>query len=188
MLTIRTWATILLQSSPEISLRHTSERRRHLGGCSRVLKRPLPKILVQGSCWSVRWERSRKRMGTFGPSMMGPMEFISIVPSESWIDWRFRGRTRSLSVLPCHKRPGRRSSGFLQTFLRPIGWFPSGGLTGRSWDAAHGPNDRVVWLNTVGTFGISSASILVEQIVWVRGPLGHSTDDDALGCADDLCG
>ena len=86
VLTIRTWTTILLQSSPEISLRHTSERRRHLGGCSRVLKRPLPKILVQGNCWSVRWERSRKRMGTFGPSMRGPMEFISIVPSESWID------------------------------------------------------------------------------------------------------
>ena len=73
------------------------------------------------------------------PHMMEPTEFILTALSKSLIDWRFRGQMRFLSVWPCLKRRGRRSSGSLQTFLRPIGWFPSGSPTGRSWDAAHRP-------------------------------------------------
>ena len=64
--------------------------------------------------------------------------------------------------------------------IRRVDW-PKLGCRARS-------SDRGGMAEYGGDFWHQFRSILVEQAVWVRGPLGRTTDDDALGRADDLCG
>ena len=120
------------------------------GGCSRVLKRPLPKILVRGNCWSVRWERSRKRMGTFGPSMMG--HGVHLNSAIRVLDrLEVPGPDEILECVALSQETREAvfgisadiSSAHRLVPIRRVDW-PKVGCRARS-------SDRVVWLNTVGT-------------------------------------